>query len=225
MKRLIIIVEGSSEEEFVNQTLSPYLLSNFGIYDVRAIRVRTSKTHKGGFVRYDKLKNDVVELLKRERNAVISTLIDFFAIPTSMPDYKDCMNLRGVDRQINCLEKAMYEDIGNNQFLPYIQKHEFEALVFAAQEAFDEFLVFFPIGQQSTIKAEFQQVVSSYPNPENINSGNTTAPSKRLMKIIPGYHKVLHGNLLIEEAGMNRLLIRCPRFKNWVNQLVEMIQY
>jgi len=220
MKRLIIIVEGSSEEEFVNQTLAPYLLSNFGIYDVRAIRVRTSKTQKGGFVRYGKLKNDVEELLKREKGTIVSTLIDFFAIPTSMPDYKDCMDLGMVDMQIDCLEKAMFEDIGNNRFVPYIQKHEFEALVFAAKEAFEEFLAFFPEAQQSKIKMDFQKVISIYPNPENINSGNTTAPSKRLMKIIPGYHKVLHGNLLIEEAGMRELLNKCPRFRKWIDVLI-----
>ena len=57
MKRLFIVVEGQTEEAFVNELMSPYFIQN-GIYDVRPVLIQTSKGHKGGFVNYEHLKND-----------------------------------------------------------------------------------------------------------------------------------------------------------------------
>ena len=49
MKRLYIIVEGQTEQEFVKSLLSPYLTER-GILNVTPVLIRTSKTGKGGFV-------------------------------------------------------------------------------------------------------------------------------------------------------------------------------
>lgn len=78
MKRLFVVVEGQTEQEFVREVLSPYLYSH-GIYDVRPIPIRTSKTGRGGFVNYYHLKNTVEPLLKSEGNdVVVTTFVDFF---------------------------------------------------------------------------------------------------------------------------------------------------
>ena len=66
MKRLIIIVEGQTEKEFVENSLRKFFISK-GIFDVRAIMIQTSKGNKGGFVNYDHLKNDITNLLKSEK--------------------------------------------------------------------------------------------------------------------------------------------------------------
>lgn len=55
MKRLYIIVEGQSEQEFVNTLIAPYL-SGLGIYTVTPILIRTSKKARGGFFNYEHLK-------------------------------------------------------------------------------------------------------------------------------------------------------------------------
>ncbi|OJV22535.1 MAG: hypothetical protein BGO21_05095 [Dyadobacter sp. 50-39] len=54
MRGLYIIVEGQTEEEFVNAVLREHFAAR-GIYDVRAILLNTSTTSKGGamsFARY-----------------------------------------------------------------------------------------------------------------------------------------------------------------------------
>ncbi|WP_289220924.1 DUF4276 family protein, partial [Xylanibacter rodentium] len=63
-KRLYIVVEGQSEEEFVNSLLAPYFLS-YDIYIFPMI-IHTSKGHKGGFVNYHHLKNDINKLLSSQ---------------------------------------------------------------------------------------------------------------------------------------------------------------
>jgi hypothetical protein len=68
-----------------------------------------------------------------------------------------------------------------------------------------------------------EQIISSHPNPEDINDSPETAPSKRLKnnQLIRGYNKVNDGIMIIEEAGINTVLNKCPRFNNWVSTLIE----
>lgn len=49
MKRVYIVVEGQTEQEFVNSVISPYL-QEFGILSVTPVLVRTSRTGRGGMV-------------------------------------------------------------------------------------------------------------------------------------------------------------------------------
>ena len=50
MKYLIIVVEGQTEQEFVNDILRPYF-AEYGIFHVSARLIRTSRSGKGGLVK------------------------------------------------------------------------------------------------------------------------------------------------------------------------------
>ena len=81
MKRLYIIVEGQTEQEFVNTMVAPYLLQE-GIYSVTPILIHTSRSGRGGFVNYAHLKNDIFRLLHSQKDDIIVTMfVDFFRIP------------------------------------------------------------------------------------------------------------------------------------------------
>ena len=64
-------------------------------------------------------------------------------------------------------------------------------------------------------------IVNAFSNPEDINSSPDTAPSKRLKALIPTYDKVVLGNLLALEIGMDAIIGRCPRFAAWLQKLVK----
>ncbi len=73
MKRVYIVAEGQTEQEFVNTILAPYL-SLFGIYSVTPILIQTSKSGRGGFVNYHHLSNTVKGLLKStSTNFIVTT--------------------------------------------------------------------------------------------------------------------------------------------------------
>ena len=58
-KRLYIVVEGQTEEGFVNELLAPYFLF-YDIY-IYPVIIRTSKGQKGGFSNYEQyLSNGVM---------------------------------------------------------------------------------------------------------------------------------------------------------------------
>ncbi len=213
MKR-IIIVEGDSEESFVNEILLPYF-QQFGVYDVRATRITTRKGYKGGFVNYHHLANDINRVLKGEKEVVVSTFVDFFRLPKkNFPNSQECFSYKTSDSIIDCLEDAMAGNINDNRFVPYIQKHELEALLFASNKGFEEFFT-----EETFLKTK--EVVETYSTPEDINTAPEGAPSKRLLKINPEYDKKTYTSLIADAVGIETILQKCPRFNAWVQKLIE----
>lgn len=214
MKRVYIVVEGQTEQEFVNSVISPYL-QDLGILEVKPILIRTSRTGRGGMVNYLHLVNTIKSLLASTKNDyIVTTFIDFFRLPHDFPKYEDCMKKTDKAEQIKSLEEAIYEDIDDRRFFPYIQLHEFEALLFSSNKGFE---FYFP----DKLAKETASIISTYDNPEDINTSPEGAPSKRLLAIKTDYNKVLEGNLIALEIGINTILRKCPRFEKWINNIIQ----
>ncbi len=213
-RRVIIVVEGDTEEEFVRSSIAPHFL-NLGIFDVRGIKIRTSSRQKGGIGSYLKFRNNVEQLINQEKDTVVSSLLDYFRLPSSFPKYVEAAAFSNSSEKVSFLEEAMAEDIGNPRFIPYIQLHEFEALLFTDLRGFEY------CGFSHVQLKQITSIISNHKNPEDINNDPETAPSKRLLKIFPGYSKVLHGNIIVQVNGFPLLLKSCPRFNYWIQKLIE----
>ena len=114
------------------------------------------------------------------------------------------------------MEEQIDKDIDNPRFFSYIQMHEFEALLFASDRGFNEYL--------SDKNREISKIMNEYPNPEDINTSPQGAPSKRLIAIDSTYDKVIQGNLIALEVGIEDMLQKCPRFKQWVERLIVRVK-
>lgn len=214
MKRVYIVVEGQTEQEFVNSMIVPYLYG-FGIYSVTPVLIRTSRSGRGGMINYEHLHNTIKMLLQSSQtDFIVTTFIDFFRIPNNMPKYEECITKPNDMQRIEALEEAMNENISDSRFFSYIQMHEFEALLFSNNKGFESYFIDNEAEQTSAI-------IAAYENPEDINSTPEGAPSKRLLSIKPDYNKVLEGNLIALEIGINVILEKCPRFAEWINAIVE----
>jgi hypothetical protein len=217
MKRLIFIVEGDTEKAFVDKVLTPYLHSK-EVYVIECFKIQHTN---GGLIKYQHLKKDIINTIFQS-NVLVTTLIDFYALPKDFPRYEEAKNILINTERISFLEQAIVEDIEKDKkghfpnLIPYIQLHEFEALVFASIEGvtklFDKSEVNF---------TQLNQIIENHPNPEDINDKPDTAPSKRLKSLIKGYSKVNDGIMIIQEIGIETILKKCPRFRNWVEQLIE----
>jgi hypothetical protein len=216
MRGLYILAEGPTEEAFINEVLSKYFNEN-GIYDVRAILMDTSPGHKGGDVSYDRFKGNAEKLLKREQDIIVSSLIDFFRLKTDFPRYNDGLTIVDKIQRVTFLEQAIATDINSHRFVPYIQLHEFEGLLFSDTSGY---IPDIPAISRIQLKA----AVNEKENPELLNDGAETAPSKRLVKLIPGYRKTLHGPIIADEISLNVIMQRCIRFNNWVQLLKQRMQ-
>jgi hypothetical protein len=222
MKRLIIVVEGDTEKEFVDNVLGPFLFTK-GLFSVNCFKIKHTK---GGLTKYQHLKTDLINCIYAN-NVLVTTLIDFYKLPKDFPKYEEAQNIVNRAERLTFLEKAIIEDLENEKgaefpyLLPYIQLHEFEALVFSSIEAIKTLY-----SNEDAKINELEQIILRHPNPEDINDSPITAPSKRLInnQLIRGYNKVIDGIMIIQEAGIETVLEKCPRFNHWVNTLIEKVK-
>ncbi len=162
MKRLIIIVEGDTEIEFVNTILRPFLKTK-KIYDVSPYKIKHSR---GGLTKYEHLKKDIIHSIY-ETNTLVTTLIDFYALPKDFPKYEERKAIVNKNDRLGFLEKAIKENIQETQgkdfpnLHPYIQLHEFEDLVFSSIKGIKPFFE-----EKDANFQEITKIINENPNPE-----------------------------------------------------------
>jgi Domain of unknown function (DUF4276) len=209
MKRLVFIVEGDTEIILVEKLILPYLVSlgfNISIH-AQTITTNRKQHKKGGVGSFGKYKNEIIRTLA-QGNVVVTSIIDFFKLPTDFPSYSIDSN------RISEIESAIHSEFENHpDFIPYIQKHELEALMFSEMTGFE-----FVIDSIDSLE-EINQIMISYPNPEDINNSPQTAPSKRLENIFK-YDKTFHGDLIFEMMDIKRIIEKCPRFASWIERII-----
>ena len=124
MIRLHFVVEGQTEETFVNQTLAPHLAHMSIVSDARCVATsrKDNVKHRGGVNNYEQVKNDIVRWMRGDRNsdARFTTMLDLYALPPSFPGYESASRLQDPRQRVEALESALKEDIGDWRFIPYI---------------------------------------------------------------------------------------------------------
>lgn len=223
MTRINVVVEGQTEEAFAKQVLAPHL-SGHEVYlhpiVVSAARTRQSQGHRGGGGSFGKALRTIRDALKKDRSAYCTTMFDYYGLPADYPglDSEDCPPSTRLYDRIEFLEKRLVQEIGDtHRFLPYLQDHEFEALLFADVNVIDR-----APGLQSAAESrldDLQSIIDHFETPEWIDDGEETAPSKRLQDLFPRYDKVVHGEMIPHDIGLNRIRAECPHFNSWINQL------
>lgn len=217
---LNILVEGQTEKEFVTNLIYPYLFKN-GISNVRTITIETSPGFKGGDVRYEaRYKPNILRILRGREDLIVTSLIDYYRLRDDFPNYEESRKLPKSEQRVAFIEQGCYEDINDQRFIPYIQLHEIEGLLFSASNGFKELFPELPAAN----KRELLETVEKYPNPELINDRPGFAPSNRLQRLIPDYRKPLYGSMIALENGFHVIMEKCPRFRSWVETLIKMMK-
>ncbi|MEI6110370.1 MAG: DUF4276 family protein [Cyanobium sp. ELA712] len=208
MIRVCIICEGSTEVEFVNRCLEPYLRPS-GISAYGTILSAKLKRHRGGRVTVDRLATKI-SLHYREADRV-TTLVDFYG-------FQDRGGRSRAELEADILAGAARVTTGYDArfVLPYVQMYEFEGLLFTDPQAFE----WVEDGWNDHTKRILEAVTQEFSSPEKINDSRETAPSKRIARIFGGvYSKTEHGPLIAESIGMNAIRDKCPAFSEWVGKL------
>ena len=230
--RLHITVEGHTEAQFVKKILSPYLGERSLYADARCVLTskdnRSSVEYRGGWRRgkaYQTVQKDICTWMKEDRSQDVrfTTMFDLYALPNDFPGYEEALNEKDPYRRVTVLERQLAKNINgelnDTRFIPYIQLHEFEALILADPQKLDwEFLE-----HDTPIKRLVAMVAREGGNPELIDDGQATAPSKRIINEIPEYagNKATSSPLVTGAIGMSTLLKRCHHFAQWIEVLVK----
>lgn len=215
MNRIIIICEGQTEQEFCNTLLQPHF-NNQNI----TLQAPLIKKTMGGIANWTVLKREIETYLRREKDVLVTTLIDYYGIKDShgFPLWAEKQAIADKNQRLDELEAAMQANVDENlrpRFVPYLQLHEFEGLLFSDKQAF--YTTFNE--DELAGEDELEQTFADFNNPEMINDGVETSPSHRLERIISGYDKVVYGCCLAEAIGLNKMRQKSPRFDNWLKRL------
>lgn len=215
MKRIIMICEGPTEQTFAKTNLQvPFI--NKDIY----LQTPIIKASRGGIVKWPLLKDQIETHLKSEPSAYVTTFIDYYGIyqKYQFPGWETAHTIIDKNERLNSLEHEMLLDINpdyQHRFLPYLQLHEFEGLLF---NDIDIFYSQIPTADIVGIN-ELEKTFADFENPEMINNIRITSPSHRLQRIIKGYNKIVYGNILAEAIGLERIRAKSPRFNQWILKL------
>ncbi len=217
MTRVYVVVEGPTEESFINDVLAPVLWSH-QVYLIPIIL--GAPGHKGGNVKYARVKTDVVKLLKQHSAAYCTTMLDLYGLGKDFPGMPPPTNLSNLNK-VTHIEQAMKGDIvaeipdrqPHVRFLPYLQLHEYEGLLFSDPAAFAS-----GIGHPH-LAAHLNGIRQAFATPEDINDDANTAPSKRVSRVFPSYRKVVDGTLAAKAVGIPTMRGECPHFRHWVEAL------
>ena len=225
---LNVLCEGHTEEEFVKHVLRPYLQPFNITTRYQLLETSHKKNSRGGLLSYQQASGDLTLWIKQVAHRAseihyFTTMFDLYALPNDFPQYEEAQKIHDTYTKVEKLETAFKEKIDYERFIPYIQIHEFEALLFCGIEQ---------LAQKYNACAKdirkLEYAVKEYKgNPEMINGGKSTAPSKRIINTIEKtyhYNKPQTGWEITAQIGITKLKERCRHFSEWIEKLEDLGQ-
>jgi hypothetical protein len=215
-KRALILVEGQTEERFVKDVLAPAFLQRELYFSPTILvtkRVKIGPNFRGGVTTFRKFQNDAQRLLKGAGGALVTTLLDYYGLPTDFPGMNSRPSGTPMAR-VTHVEQAISTKFGSpSNFVPFLALHEFEAWLFASPDELPRVMT------ESEKQPQFAAIRASVKSPEEINESPQFAPSKRIETLFPAYRKNLHGPAAAGRIGLDRIRAECPHFAWWLSKL------
>src|SRR5689334_15628587 len=225
MARLLIHVEGQTEESFVNEVLRDHLVARgYDAVSARIVGNARLRGRRGGIRPWPSVRRDIINHLKEDPTCIATTMVDYYGLPQAgdrgWPGRAKASGLNSTNKG-PCVEDALMKDLGKTmggqlnprRFVPFVVVHEFEGLLFSDCAAFSR-----GIGRPD-LEGNFREIRAMFSTPEEINESPISAPSKRLEALVPGYEKPLLGSLAVIEIGLDRIRAECPHFDHWLRKL------
>ncbi len=215
--RLYMTVEGHTEQRFAADLLTPHL-AQFEI-DVRPRLGITNRKlgRRGGVLDFANIQGDITRLMAGDQaaDARFTTMLDLYALPHTFPGWVAAAKKPNPQSKVVALESALGATMKDPRFIPYIQLHEFEALLYCDLEQLAR-----RINDSSAPLRQLRDSVARL-TPEEINEGVATAPSKRIIQHVPAYEsqKIRVGASTAVAIGLPDLRTKCPHFNKWIGTL------
>lgn len=214
MKRILALVEGHTEEAFVQRVLSPHLLALRIL--VVPVLIKTARpmgqpAFRGGHVSYASLRQQIQALCGDSGAALVTTVFDLYALAEDAPGLSRAPATP--HERVLHVEQTIHRDVGRQNLRVYLQLHEFEALLFADIAKLGGAI------PGTVAIPELQRVRAGFPSPEHIDDGRETCPSRRILAVEPAYSKRLDGPTTVSAIGLPKLRAECPHFRDWLSDL------
>lgn len=220
MTYLVILCEGDSELFFVRDVLSHHLAG----HGVAVHQVHFGKrvdhdiaTAPGGIFRWSPVYKHIMASLRQYSSAssYVTTMMDSYAFPRDFPEYQKYLAITDPPARVEAVEAAMSRLVASPRFIPNVQLHEFEALIFSKlDELLPELEGHDAADNVRALAADVKGLT-----PEEIDHTPEGAPSKRIARFIRGYDKTRMGPQILKRIGWEHLRDSCPHFAAWLAKL------
>lgn len=218
MTKIRILCEGHSEMKFVEKVLWKNLGFDRYVFIpeilLTSFNRQKGQMHKGGLTSFSKIGPQIERALKSSE--LVTTMFDFYAIPSDFPGFDGIESFSDPYQEIEHLEKSLHAHFNKpRNFIPYIQMHEFETLLFADLSKLEK--VYFEC--EHSIFSPLYDCVQKFGNVDLIDRGPTTSPSKRIKQCIPGYDKTVLGIEAVSQIEFSLLREKSRHFDAWIRKL------
>jgi hypothetical protein len=219
MTRLLVLVEGQSEEAFVKDTLAPHLAGH-GVY-ARPTIVLTKPLlrgggHRGGIANWATIRESLLPLLG-DTDAMVSTMFDFYGLPADFPGKRDLPGAGDGPAMVEELERYFAAAMDNQRFIPFLTLYEFEALVFSSPKTVAEHF------GAPRLEPALQGIIDSAKSPELVDGDKNTHPKKRLTRLLKdqndSYAPASDGPAILPAIGVQAIRTACRHFDDWISRL------
>lgn len=228
MARLLILVEGETEEMFVKELLAPHLHGRgFESVSAKLMGNARLRSHRGGVRGWPEVKNEILRHLRTDSNLFIATMVDYYGMPgdpnkpRAWPGRNEATAVAYAGKASTveaALSAEIQAELGDvRRFIPFVVMHEFEALLFSDCGRFAT-----GIGREDLAR-RFQTIRDGFASPEEINDSPQTHPSRRVVELVPDYQKPIFGNIAALEIGFERIRAECPHFRAWLERLERLV--
>ena len=172
MKKIFVVTEGQSETNFVNRVMASYFASRCVLIPNTVITKtdrKHGKTYKGGVTNYDQIRNTLLKTLaisSKNKDSYVTTMFDFYRLPTDVPGVADVGKVNNPYEKVELIESAILKTEGydGNFFFPYVELHEFEAMLFSDLAKLKETYFEYDL-------TDLEECAKVQSNPELINNG------------------------------------------------------
>ena len=221
MVRLYLFAEGLAEQTFADSVLKPHLAFH-EVYMHKPVLIANSHkkktTHRGGGGNFAAMQKDIRRFLSQDHGCDVffTSMIDLYALHKGFPGADESQKfLAEPYRRVHELEQSWANETNDHRFIPHIQLHEYEAYLFANISILSNY---YPDKERAIAKlAKLHESTE----PELIDDGSDTAPSKRIVKHMPRYasDKATVGVQAAERIGLATIRCKCPHFSQWLKSL------
>lgn len=215
---LRIVVEGQTEETFVNEILEPHLATlsvRASAHVVDPIE-KSGYSHPGGLNNFAQAETDINLWLNHERGSGghVTTMFDLYELPNDFPGYDVSAAFNDPYQRVQTLENALAQEINDDRFIPYIQLHEFEALLLCDPRRFESWFNNCMDGITRLV-----EMVATFESPEHVNADDP--PSKRIDRELLNYYnyKRTAGLEAARQIGLDKMRAKCAHFADWFGKL------
>jgi hypothetical protein len=215
MNRVRVLVEGQTEQAFIRDILRPH-------FDLRQTYLHAVLLKRqGGIPPYARAKDVIVRSLKEDGAVICTTMVDFYGMPADWPGRDQANHCHGCAGKADIVENTILEDIVGHlgtsfnprRLMPYVQMHEFEALLFSSPVKLAESL------GDKKLSSTFLTIRNEFPTPEEINDNRETCPSRRIEGVFQSFKKTIDGVTAASRIGLEIMRQECPHFNEWVTKL------